>query len=265
MSDITVVGPEGLIEFFSLRAQEIASAAQLVKANTTAVAAGGPSNAGATNGGVDPGGPRTITLQLVGTPANNSNNIYSADQGSPTPSSSATLVFDVAGNGIDGYPQRIDYTTTARQAIHNTAVGFYVDEFNEAPGQLDLDIAVLYRGVEAQQVQAFFNLINQSKLTNPLANEPPYRLRYFDSHLQRKLIITQENVRCSLDADQPNRARLSISASILYDYSSPQPSAPAVSAIAPGQPPASLGNSLLTLGTFTLNGTSIGNTIGSLL
>lgn len=229
MSDVIEVLPVSLIAFFSLRAQEIAAASQLVKANTTAVQ--GFNAAAGSTGGRDSAS-RTITLELTqARPPSNSNN---ADVGTTDASGLTTIAhieagrttvqritFDV-GARANGYAQTVNITASARQSVHQTAAGFYLDEFNLGVGQLAVEADVLFgAGSPADQVQTFFDLLYKAKVTEPISSEPALRLKFFDSYLARSLVITQDNVRLSLDAERPNRARLSIAATILYDYSTP--------------------------------------------
>jgi hypothetical protein len=262
-----------LLSFYSTRAAQITAAQRQVTAQTRGVAAAQAYGFNAARTNQPSNSPRTITLQLLQSAASSQSTQQTQTPGALTtivstktvkPTQLGLLTFDVVP-GVDGYAQTATITEMARQSIHNTAVGFYVDEFNMAPGQLSIDVDVLYGSVPGQQVQKFFDMLNQAKLTSPLSNENPTSLRYFDSYLQRQFVITQDSVRCSLDAERQGRARLSIAATILYDYSSPaNTSTTGASALTPGQAPSSISNGLLSLGTFdSPNSASVGTTIGA--
>jgi hypothetical protein len=274
MSDIAV-GFSDLVSFYDVRAQEIAAATRYVVAATKGIAAG----KGASDIVVGPGGPRTITLELLqAAPPTNSNSVTTPVQtpnadglrtlgevtATPAPITVALLTFDV-GRNADGYAQVVEITESARQSVHNTAGGYYVDEFGLAPGNLTVDVWVLYGQVPGQQVQNFFDVLKKAKLTQPLSNEIPLRLRFHDTFLERSLVITQDNIRLRTDVEAPNRARLTISATILYDYSAPQGTTQPASALNQGQSAAKqLSTGLLTLGTFfSPSGSTIGATIGA--
>jgi hypothetical protein len=274
MSSDLAVGFGDLIAYYDVRAQEIAAAQAIVTAKTRGTAISKGLGVASASQQTQDTTPRRITLELLqsATPSNSNNTttpaqVPNADGLRTIASVSvaqvvAQLTFDVSRNS-NGYAQTVEITESARQSVHNTAGGFYVDEFGYSPGSLNVSVWVLYNTVPGQQVQVFFDLLSKAKLTQPLSNEIPLRLRFHDSYLQRSLIITQDSVRLQADVEAPNRARLSIAATILYDYS--DPSAPPQSALTPGQAAATqVANGLLSLGTMlSPAGALIGATIGA--
>jgi hypothetical protein len=227
MSEAIEVGAVSLIQFFATRAQEYALAAQYTKSQTLAVANAKSVVAAQDVGGTDLS-PRTITLQLTQSQIPNNSNNTATGSGQGGPQVTRTITFDI-GRVADAYLQSFEIASNARQTVHQTAVGFYVDEFNEGTGTLTLEAEVIYSGsagtgsIAAAQVQQFFDFLHASKLTDPLANEAPSRLLYIDSYLNRSLIITQDGIRFRAEADKPGRGMLSINATILYDYSGSNP------------------------------------------
>lgn len=157
--------------------------------------------------------PRTLTLELL-TPQSKA--ATNASPGAPSGYFlSTSLTFAVAK---DGYAQNISITATARQNVHQTVVGNYVDEWGMAPGQLTVDCDVIWTEAPPSQVQSFFDLIQNAKATTPLSDELPSILRYHDDYLNRSYVITQDSLVLTESADHQNMGHLTIAATILYDY-----------------------------------------------
>jgi hypothetical protein len=141
----------------------------------------------------------------------------------PVPSIASPLYLDVTlASSPNAVPQRVAYTAIARQTIDQTAVGFHVNEFGLAPGRLEIDAVIVYRGVEYAQVDTFFQFLRQVKTVNPLRQvTPPGEVLFFDMYLQRRLSITIETIMIEEVAGSNNQAHLTMSASILRDWSDP--------------------------------------------
>jgi hypothetical protein len=219
-------------------ANRIKSAATLGNAQARAIAAGG---ARATRN-YNPQIFRTIALELIGPVQSNANPTNPAG---PPPSAStsalerkAKLTFDVAGASADGYAQRISITSPARQVVHQTVLGNYVDEWGVGVGSLEVDVIVIYGASEGTgaNIQSFFDLLNKAKKTTPLDGTPPLILRYHDYTLQRSYIITQNSLSFEESAERQNHARLTISADILFDYGTSDASTPTQTTVAPVSP-----------------------------
>lgn len=136
---------------------------------------------------------------------------------------SGALLFDVTlATAPNGVPQRVAYTNVARQTIEQSAAGFHVNEFGLAPGRLDIDAIIVYQGMEYAQVDSFFSFLRQVKVNNPLAQiDPPGKVMFTDTYLQRSLSITIETIMIEQVAGSNNQAHLVLGASILHDYSAP--------------------------------------------
>jgi hypothetical protein len=276
-----LVGESVLVSFFSGRAQQVALAAQYVTARVLGASYGqslGVASA-AKQQKVGDNVSHIITLELTQkAPAQNSNN---TDYGPSDPSSLTTGDSSGGGATIDpatglaiiahtstakpatvatlsfaiappsnGFAQTIDVGMNARQSVHQTAAGYYVDEYNEGTGTLNIDVEVLYRtNAPGDEIQNFFSMLHQAKLTEPLASGSPFRLRYHDAYLGQSFIITQDSVRLRIDAERPGRARLTIAATILLDYS--QPSASTQPGSSSATAAATAASSLAGLGTFS--------------
>jgi hypothetical protein len=231
--------PVSLLDFAVIVYEEAAAAAAQAAAYATAQSLGASIKANATAQAQVSF--RTITLELRTAGSSNSTS------GSPgTPNSlytASTITLGVSPRSVSGFAQKIDITSTARQNVHQTVVGNYVDEWGIAPGQLEVDCIVTYLGTPGAQIQAFFDLLEKAKRTSPLDDALPSVLRFHDAVLQRSLIITQDSVRFSEDVAAPNQAHLTISATILHDYGTAQDPATQTAAPAP-VPPGTMNNAM---------------------
>jgi hypothetical protein len=163
----------------------------------------------------------------------------------PGPNNVAYLAFDVSLAGGDGFAQTLTYRHMARQSIHQTAKGFYVDEFNIAPGKLTINAMVIFQGDASTQVQAFMDVLYKAKMTTPMSPSVPTTLLFHDVSLGRSLAITQTAIEISVSADEPSVGRVIIEADILLDYSQPQ-----INAVPPTGTPVGTGSDQVSLLSF---------------
>jgi hypothetical protein len=177
-----------------------------------------------------------ITLTLEGTAANKNTNVVPfapRAPGSPgriplvsaknqaAPSINATLVFDVV-MGFNGFAQNISYTFSPRQTTHQTAGGFYVDEFGLAPGSLAIDVLVATTNDLQSQLSQFTAILETAKKANPLSPSFAQVLRYVNAFDGRAFLLTQTRLDVRMQNDRPNQLLISLSADILTDYSASQ-------------------------------------------
>jgi hypothetical protein len=199
---ISQITPQ-VIAIYDNRAAQITTALRQVTAATRGVAA----DPRTTRGQKPDRRSHTITLELQ------------QAQSVGTFTTTSALTFDVS-SGADGFAQRVGITQNARQSVHETGVGFYVDEFATSVGQLEVDVIVAYNTQPDAQIQHFFDLLQTAKVRDPLSSDLPFRLRYHDTFLGTSLIVTQDSIRLELNVERPNMGRLTISATILSDYTS---------------------------------------------
>lgn len=176
--------------------------------------------------------PASITLELSGTSQQTSTLLPIAPRspGSPgrppqpgkaqrKPQTLETITFDVATTK-DGFAQTISYSFTARQSTHQTAGGYYVDEFGTAPGSLSIDVIALATDVGdlANRLSRLKSLLDEAKLSNPLSPAFPTVLRFLNAYDGCSFILTQTRIDFRYSADEPNRLAVSIGGDILQDY-----------------------------------------------
>lgn len=130
----------------------------------------------------------------------------------------AQLTFDIA-MGYDGFAQTVSYSWIARQQTHQTAGGFYVDEFGQGPGSFALDVLVACVGDIQDKIEKFKAVLDQAKLSNPLSPDFAKVLRYANAYDGRSLLLTQTRLDVREANDRPNTLMVSIAADILNDYS----------------------------------------------
>lgn len=177
--------------------------------------------------------PTSIVLTLVGSsvPMQLLQAVVPRSPGSPgrapqvgmtqsTPGQLGQLTFDTT-IAADGLAQNISYSFSARQTTHQTAGGYYVDEFGEAPGSLAIDLLVLSTGGLPDQLRKFKSLLDNAKLSNPLSPSFPATLTYVNSYDGCSFIITQTRIDFREEAERPNTLMVSISGDILQDYAQP--------------------------------------------
>jgi len=216
---------------------------------------------------------RTITLQLIATADAPPAIVRPVSDGSPgtapvigTQSSTTNVIagitLDIAPLGGQGFAQSLRDHSEARQTIHETAGGYYVDTFGLRPGDFALEAIVVFTRDAATQIQAFKDLLAKAKLLpNPAASQvttPAPRLLYTNSINGRTLLLTQASLDVSESAMNPNMASIEIRASILVDYAVVT-QAPAANVVGGNSAP--LGGALLQ--TTNATGTTVNNAVAT--
>jgi hypothetical protein len=139
----------------------------------------------------------------------------------PTTKPIAKVTFDVSLDGGVGFVQSITDRAEANQSTHQTAGGFYVDQFGMKPGEFSLQAIVALTGDVATHLQVFKDLLFKAKLLvnrNSRNVQPPPRLLYTNSIDGRTLLLTQASLEISQKAENPNMAMVELRGSILSDY-----------------------------------------------
>lgn len=182
------------------------------------------------NATATPAQPAIARPTSPGSPGNPPTALAQSPQTQPT----AIVTFDISPSGGVGFVQSISDRTEAHQSVHQTASGFYIDQFGMKPGELNIEAVVAFTSDVATQVQVFKDLLYKAKLlatANTVYINPPPRLLYTNSVDGRTLLLSQTELEVKQSAERPNMATVSIRATILTDYATPaQPLAPTAAA-----------------------------------
>lgn len=139
---------------------------------------------------------------------------------SQTTTVTTQIALDVVPNG-DGFAQSVVYTRTANETTHQTAGGFTQDQWGEKPGDLIVEAIVVFNRDIGQQIQQFKDLLAQAKAASPLDMKPAVRVKYINAIDGQSFVISQTSLEIRQAASDPNMARVTIRAAVLFDYASP--------------------------------------------
>lgn len=152
----------------------------------------------------------------------------------PAPQRS-TLTMDVSIYSSDAIAESLSESMTARQVTHNTAAGFYVDEWGFAPGSIQIGARVIFRTQPDQQIQSVRSWFQQTKRLTPFIPGAPGIVRFHDSFSGISLQLNLVSLTLTRVADDPVRGQLTITAEVLADLTN-LPSTTATQSVAPITP-----------------------------
>jgi hypothetical protein len=173
--------------------------------------------------------PTTVTATSLG-----AGSIPKTQQSGPSTSNIVAVTLGYSPQSGDGYGQTVRYSQRARQSVHQTSGGFYVDQFGMGLGSLTLELIIAAQDGVVSKIQLMSALLTKAKLANPLQpGVGACTLTYMNNIDQTKLILTQSELEISQVAGDPGMARVTITGDVLRDFNATPSSAPAAATTTP--------------------------------